>query len=291
METACSSETPCRAPGRAPAPLVAIQQDSAVRGGLQTGNDPVQRRLAAAGWTDDADEFAAVDFEGDVLERRHGLSLAADEGFADSLHVQDYRALPDAGKALAHFRGHVRIAGKVKRQRHRQNWSGWAPLRPGPVQVRRTRGKSAITLRTITQSERGGSMRHNSAAPLPVDPREEIRQPTQPGRIWSVHETESRPMRRMTGTRIHRIEIEPAPLRARYMAVMTAFLTDQLRDRPATSTPSRAGCAGRCRGWAGCRESPPAVTSCDRLAPSVWAASSRSAVSAFAGSYWPAPSG
>ena len=64
-----------RASGGSVATVVALEQHRAVDGGMHAGDHATERRLAAAGFADQADDLAARDDEIDVVDRVHDLVL------------------------------------------------------------------------------------------------------------------------------------------------------------------------------------------------------------------------
>jgi hypothetical protein len=76
-----------------------VEDDGAGGGHFQAGEDADERGFTAAGWTYDADKFAAMDLEVDVVECL-GLALAGGEYLAKLTNVEDDRALVDATKSI-----------------------------------------------------------------------------------------------------------------------------------------------------------------------------------------------
>jgi hypothetical protein len=62
--------------------VVAIEQDFAVVGKIEAGDQPQQRRLTATGRPEQGEELVFTDRDRDIIERRH-LGVAGSEQFGD----------------------------------------------------------------------------------------------------------------------------------------------------------------------------------------------------------------
>src|SRR6185503_5330939 len=71
--------------------LMAVDENFAARRLIETGVDADERGFSAAGWTENAEEFATVEIEGNVFERNVGAAVGA-EIFSQLAHLQDHRA-------------------------------------------------------------------------------------------------------------------------------------------------------------------------------------------------------
>ena len=77
---------------------------------FQTGQNPDQRRLAAARRSDDTNELALVGFEIDILQRRH-RALVAFEILVQTLHLQHHGPLLQAREAVFDLVGLFQVTG------------------------------------------------------------------------------------------------------------------------------------------------------------------------------------
>src|SRR5262245_59757547 len=91
--------------------LLAVDPDFARYRRQEAGDDIEQRRLAAAGWPDDADELGSADIQSDFLDARHFAPrrVVDQRNVAnfDGDHVTDSltRSFPRKRESSRHLRG------------------------------------------------------------------------------------------------------------------------------------------------------------------------------------------
>jgi hypothetical protein len=92
--------------GRHTGQIRAIEQDTARIRRLEAGEHPQQRGLAAAGWTEQREEFALIDVERHALDGRHAGKMLADSVEA---HQRPRRRIVPRSEGLACPRRIVRL--------------------------------------------------------------------------------------------------------------------------------------------------------------------------------------
>ena len=89
----------------------AVQQDFSGSRGFKPGQNPDQRRFAAAGGTDDRKKFAVMQPETDILQDRPGAVRGGELlAYADSLH--DYRTPLQPDETVEQLGSHLLVVGQ-----------------------------------------------------------------------------------------------------------------------------------------------------------------------------------
>ena len=109
---------------RQPGNVLALELDQAGGRCLEPADHPQRRRLAAAGWAKEREEFPGLDLEVDVVDD-HGLAVALDDidkADVDGRHVRSHSCAgngPAGLLAVPCGRGYGRGSGSVKKRESR----------------------------------------------------------------------------------------------------------------------------------------------------------------------------